>query len=68
MKKFALILVIASMVVLDLFLSGEDVLMGLILLTGAALASYGLDQAHQQKKENKEEATCANCQMQPSVE
>lgn len=50
MKKFFLILAVVSIVVLDLILSGESVILGLILLSGAGLASYGLDQAQRASK------------------
>lgn len=50
MKKIILILAVASIVVLDLILSGESVIFGLVLLTGITLASYGFDQAHQASK------------------
>lgn len=51
MKKFFLISVIASMVIFDLVLTGQSVAMGILLLCGAALFSFGFDQAHQQKKQ-----------------
>lgn len=50
MKKIILVLAIASMVILDLILSGQSILVGLILLGAAALLSLSLDQASRQSR------------------
>lgn len=50
MKKFLLLLTVASIVVLDLILSGMNVIFGLILIASTALVSYSLDQARRQSK------------------
>ena len=43
MKKAAIIIVIAGMVVLDLILSGMNVILGLLLIIGAGLFAYLMD-------------------------
>ncbi len=43
MKKLAIISVIAAMVVLDLILSGMNVILGLLLIVGAGILSYLMD-------------------------
>lgn len=53
MKKFLLILTIASMVILDFILRGESITLGLFLLIGVALVSKAIDMASQQQREAK---------------
>lgn len=53
MKKFLLILTIASMVILDFILRGESITLGLFLLIGVALVSKAIDVASQQQREAK---------------
>ena len=43
MKKLAIVLVIASMVVMDLMLSGMNVVAGILLITGAGIVCAFLD-------------------------
>lgn len=50
MKKLAIILVIAAMVVLDLILSGMNVILGLLLIAGAGLFSYLMDTMNRQPR------------------
>lgn len=53
MKKFLLILTIASMVILDFILRGESITLGLFLLIGMALVSKAIDVESQQQREAK---------------
>lgn len=53
MKKFLLILTIASMVILDFILRGESITLGLFLLIGVALVSKAIDVESQQQREAK---------------
>ncbi len=50
MKKLAIILVIAAMVVLDLILSGMNVILGLLLIVGAGIFAYVMDQSSRQPR------------------
>ena len=50
MKKLAIILVIAAMVILDLILSGMNVILGLLLIAGAGLFSYLMDTINRQPR------------------
>ena len=48
MKKLAIILVIAAMVVLDLILSGMNVILGISLIIAVGIFSYLMDLASRQ--------------------
>ena len=48
MKKLAIVLVIAAMVVFDFILSGMNVILGLLLILGAGLFSYLMDLSSRQ--------------------
>jgi len=50
MKKLAIVLVIVGMIVLDLVLSGMNVLLGLLLIASAALLSYLMDLTNRQPR------------------
>ena len=50
MKKLAIILVIAAMVVLDLILSGMNVILGLLLIAASCLFSYLMDTMNRQPR------------------
>lgn len=57
MKKFFLILTIASMVILDFILRGESITLGIFLLIGVAMVSKAIDMASQQRHENEDKRT-----------
>ena len=50
MKKFALIFIIAAIVVLDLIVSGMNVIAGLLLIVGVGLFSYLMDLSSRQPR------------------
>ncbi len=68
MKKFLLILTIASMVILDFILRGESITLGLFLLIGVALVSKAIDVASQQQREAKtKEKAAADRQIMTAI-
>ena len=50
MKKAAIIIVIAGMVVLNLILSGMNVILGILLIIGAGMFAYLMDSMNHEPK------------------